>query len=102
MSDVKDYCENNYKRLVGLKAGLYDVISRAEKQTDTVHSNEARNLMGMVEEIDSGLEELKNQCPADWSPNRKKIDENMASLSKTLYEIADRLGTVVPDTTAWI
>ena len=102
MSDAKDYCDKTYKRLTGLKAGLYDVISRAEKQSDNVHSNEARNLMGLVDEIDSGLEELKNQCPADWSPNRKKIDESMARLSETLNKLADRLGTVVPDTTAWI
>ncbi len=102
MSDVKDYCDKTYKRLVGLKAGLLDVISRAEKQSDNVHSSEARNLMGLVDEIDSELGELKNQCPADWSPNRKKIDETMDRLAGTLNEMAARLGTVVPDTTAWI
>jgi hypothetical protein len=28
MSDVKDYCEKTHKRLVGLKAGLFDIHNK--------------------------------------------------------------------------
>ncbi len=102
MSDVKDYCDKTYKRLIGLKAGLYDVINRAEKVPDEAHAAETKNLTAMVDEIEAGLEELKNQCPADWSPNKRKLDESMTRLSEALGDVADRMGVTIPDTTAWI
>ena len=102
MKDVKDYCDNTYKRLVGIKAGLYDVIVQAEKVSDSTHADSAKQLQSLVDSIEKELAELRNQCPPDWSPNKQKIDETMARLSKTLEEIADRLEITVPDTTAWI
>ncbi len=102
MTDVKDYCEETYKRMIGLKAGLYDVIAKAEKMPDPAHTEAAKQLMSLVDNIETGLDELKNQCPADWSPNKKNIDESMARLSETLSKNADRLGVAVPDTTAWL
>ena len=102
MKDVKDYCDNTYKRLVGIKAGLYDVIVQAEKVSDSTHADSAKQLQSLVDSIEKELAELRNQCPPDWSPNKKKIDETMARLSKTLEDIADRLEITVPDTTAWI
>lgn len=102
MSDVTDYCDKTYKRLIGLKAGLYDVIKRTEKEPDEARAAETKNLMAMIDEIEAGLEELKNQCPADWSPDKRKLDESMTRLSEALGEVAGRLGVTVPDTTAWI
>jgi molecular chaperone GrpE (heat shock protein) len=102
MDDVKDYCDKSYRRMVGLKAGLYNVIAKTEKASDPVHADAVKQLMALVENIETGLDELKNQCPSDWSPNKKNLDENMARLSDTLSEVADRLGIAVPDTTAWI
>ncbi|MBA2881518.1 hypothetical protein HNR65_001845 [Desulfosalsimonas propionicica] len=102
MNDVKDYCDNSYKRLIGLKAGLYDVIVKAEEVSDSTHAESAKQLKSLVDSIEEGLEELKNQCPADWAPNKKRLDDNMARLSETLEEIADKLQVTVPDSTAWI
>ena len=102
MSDVTDYCDNTYKRLVGLKAGLYDVMTAAEKVSDQTHAEQAKQLKSMVESIENGLEELRNQCPPDWSPNKNRLDENMERLSKTLNEMAGHLEVSIPDTTAWV
>lgn len=102
MDDVKDYCNKAYRRMVGLKAGLYNVIANAEKASDPAHADAVKQLMALVENIESGLDELKNQCPSDWSPNKKNLDENMTRLSGKLSEVADRLGVAVPDTMAWI
>ena len=70
MSDAKDYCEKSYKQLVGLKAGLYDVMTKTESVSDSVHSDAAKKLRALVADIEAGLNELNNQCPSDWSPNR--------------------------------
>jgi len=102
MTDVNAYCDNTYKRLIGIKAGLYDIIAQAERIEDDVHGDAAKQLAGLVSSIEAGIEELKDQCPADWSPNRQDLDAKMAKLSDTLNQMADKMGIRVPDTTAWI
>jgi len=102
MSDVKDYCERTYKRLVGLKAGLFDVMTKAESVSDAVHSEAVGKLQSLVEGIEAGLDELTNQCPSDWSPNKKELDDSMDQLAKTLGDLADHAGVTIPDTTAWV
>jgi hypothetical protein len=102
MSDVITYCDNTYKRLVGLKAGLYDVMTKTEGIKDETHDAAAKNLAVLVDSIEAGIEELKGQCPADWSPNRRELDAKMARLSDTLEQMAEKVGVRVPDTTAWI
>lgn len=102
MSDVKAYCDKNYKRLIGIKAGLYDVIGKAEKMSDQAHADELKQLKSLVESVEKGLEELSGQCPPDWTPNKKEVDDTMANLSETLNKAAERLNVSVPDTTAWI
>lgn len=102
MNNVKDYCDKAYRRMVGLKAGLYNVITNAEKASDSAHADAVKQLMAIVESIETGLDELKTRCPSDWSPHKKNLDERMARLSEKLNEVADRLGVAVPDTMAWI
>lgn len=102
MSDAKDYCEKTYKRLVGLKAGLYDIMTKAESVADSVHSEAAKNIQSLVSSIEAGLEELNNQCPSDWSPSKKSLDDNMDHLARTLADLAGHVGVHIPDTTAWI
>ena len=102
MTDVNIYCDNSYKRLVGLKAGLYDVMTKTDRVQDDTHGEAARNLSALVDSIEAGIQELKDQCPPDWAPNRQDLDAKMARLSDTLAEMADKVGVRVPDTTAWI
>jgi hypothetical protein len=102
MSDLTEYCDATYTRLTGLKAGLYDVMTKAEEISDSVHSEAAKQLKGLVKSLEAGIAELKNQCPADWSPNKKDLDDKLARLESTLSRMADELGVVIPDSTAWI
>jgi len=102
MNNVIDYCNNAYKRLVGLKAGLYDIMVEADRIEDDVHGDAAKKMAELVASIENGIEELKDQCPVDWSPNRQDLEEKMARLSETLNQMAEKVGVRVPDTTAWI
>lgn len=102
MTDVNNFCDTTYKQLVALKAGLYDVLVKAETVSDSIHTNAADQLNGLISGIEAGLDELRNQCPSYWSPNKKEIEDKMDELSKTLHTMADRLGTVVPDSMAWV
>ena len=56
MKEVMDYCDNTYKRLVGLKAGLYDVMTAAEEVSDSTHAEQAKQLKSLVESSEKGIE----------------------------------------------
>lgn len=101
MTDVNDFCDKTYKQLVGLKAGLYDVLIKSETAPGDVPEDTIAQLKGMIAGIESGVEELRNQCPSDWSPNKKEIEDKMEELSKVLNNMASKMGTVVPDSMAW-
>ena len=73
MSDVKDYCDKTYKRLIALKAGLYDVITKAEAAAGSAHAEATRKMRSLVDTIEAGLSELQHQCPSDWSPNKNAM-----------------------------
>jgi uncharacterized protein with von Willebrand factor type A (vWA) domain len=102
MTDVKIFCDKTYKQIVGLKAGLYDVLTKAETVSDSIHTDAFDQLKSLIAGIEAGLDELKNQCPSDWSPNKREIDDKMAEISKTLSHMADKLGTIVPHSAAWV
>lgn len=97
-----EYCDSALKRLVVLKAGLYDILVKAGKMDGNAHTETIDHLKNMVTIIETGIDELKNQCPADWSPNKNDLNNKMEEMVKTLTDLAAKLGVIVPDTTAWI
>ena len=102
MNDVNAYCDSAYKRLVGLKAGLYDIMAKTDAVNDSTHNEAVNQLKGLIDAIQEGIDELRNECPSDWSPNKQDLDHKMEELLNTLSRMAEKLGLTVPDTTAWI
>ncbi len=103
--DVTSYCDKVYKQMVGMKAGLYDLTCQVGKLDGGMKEKAAKTLEkihGMVAEVDKGMEELMTACPADWAPNRTRMDTRMRELTDTLQAMADQMEVAIPDTTAWI
>ncbi len=104
--DVSTYCNTLEKQFVDWKARLYDVIhivgKLSEGEKETVYPS-IRGLHSIVEEIDSEVEHLRTECPADWSPNRQTIDDKMAELRQTLNNLSKNVGgPLIPDSLAWV
>ena len=102
MKNAEEYCDLSYRRLVGLKSGLYDIITKTKAVDDSTHASAVTKLKDLVTSIEAGITELRNECPSDWSPNKKELDDLMEELATTLGSMADTVGVTVPDTTAWI
>lgn len=104
--DVISYCNKLENQLVKWKTAVYDVISTVDGLPDI--EKEAvfpsiRNLQGIVEEINNELDQLKNACPADWSPNRGVIDDKMSELHTTLKNLSEKVGgPLIPDSLLWV
>jgi hypothetical protein len=63
MNDVIDYCKNAYKRLVGLKAGLYDIMVEADRIEDDVHGDAAKKMARLPETLSQMAEKIGVRVP---------------------------------------
>jgi len=81
------------------KAKLYDVM----RKVDALGSAEKEKILPNVEDLHMFLEEmkdrietLKNECPSDWSPAKKDIDEGSIDMRGKYEETMEYIGKASP------
>jgi hypothetical protein len=104
--DPTSYCDALESHLSAWKSRIYDVI-RVVDRLPAVEKEKVfpsiRSLHRIVDEIDGQLAQLKSACPADWSPNRRSLAENMQALQATLKSLSERVGgPLIPDSLSWV
>ncbi len=104
--DSTSYCDALEAHLTGWKSRIYDVIRVVDRLPDVEKEKvfpSLRSLNRIVDEIDGQLVQLKSACPADWSPNRRSVDEKMKALQATLKSLSERVGgPLIPDSLSWV
>ena len=97
--DVTDYCKNMEMEMTSWKAKLYDVT----RKVDQLGSAEKEKILANVEDLHMLLEEmsdrvqhLKTECPSDWSPMKKEIDEGSVDMRGKYEETMEYIGKASP------
>lgn len=83
--EVKDYCREMENELTTWKAKLYDAIRKSEKLGESRRQKVSPDMMvlhQLVEEIAQRVESLKTECPSDWSPIKKEIEQKSSDLQE--------------------
>ena len=82
--DVKDYCRNMEIELTSWKAKLYDVI----RKMDALSTGEKQKMFPQIEgfhmimtELDDRIDQLRSECPTEWSPQNEEIRARLDDLS---------------------
>ncbi|MFP4453608.1 MAG: hypothetical protein ACLFNW_11960 [Desulfobacterales bacterium] len=97
--DAKDYCNSMSAELIAWKAKLFDVISRTDKmgtqEKDKVWSyfNEMKII---IQDLEDRVESLRTECPSDWSPQKKEIEDAHVDIRSKYEETLDYLGKASP------
>ena len=81
--DPKYYCHTTYSELTGLKARLYDILKALNNKPKDVRTklmDQAKELHTLVDDLTHKIDQLKVQCPADWSPHKKEIEAKKKAL----------------------
>jgi len=88
--DVKDYCRSIEIELNGWKTKMYDMVRKVDKlrsaDKDRV-SAQVVDLHKHIEDIERIVSTLQNECPADFSPQKKEIESTQSEM-KQKYEDA--------------
>ena len=97
--DVKDYCKGMETEMTAWKAKLYDVM----RKVDTLGSAEKEKILPNIEDLHMFLEEmtdriekLKTECPSDWSPDKKEIEEGSIDMRGKYEETMEYIGKSSP------
>ena len=104
--DTTSYCDMLERQLTTWKSKIREVVRLADRLTADEReavTPSTRSLDAIVGEIDSQLALLKTACPADWSPQRRVVDDKMRELQETLQKLSDRVhGPLIPDSLSWV
>ena len=76
--NVQDYCKGMELEMATWKAKLYDVMRKVDQlgsaEKEKVLPN-IEDLHMLLEEMSDRVENLRTECPSDWSPVKKEIEE---------------------------
>ena len=97
--DVVDYCKGIETEMTAWKAKLYDVM----RKVDNLGSADKEKVLPNIEDLHMLLEEmsdrvqsLKTECPSDWSPIKKEIDNGSTDMRGKYEETMEYIGKAAP------
>jgi len=97
--DVQDFCKSMETEMTAWKAKLYDVM----RKVDNLGSAEKEKVLPNIEdlhmylkEMSDRVESLKTECPSDWSPMKKEIDEGSVDMRGKYEQTMDFIGKASP------
>ena len=97
--DVQDYCKGIEMEMTAWKAKLYDVVRKVDKlgtaEKEKVLPN-IEDLHMFLEEMTDRVEKLRTECPADWSPMKKEIEQSSINMRGKYEQTMDHIGQAAP------
>ena len=97
--DVQDYCKGMETEMTAWKAKLYDVMRKVDSLGSAEKEKVLPNITDLhmlLDEMSQRVENLKTECPSDWSPDKKEIDEGSVNMRGKYEETMDYLGKASP------
>jgi predicted nuclease with TOPRIM domain len=97
--DVLDYCKGLENEMTAWKAKLYDVMRKVDKLGSAEKEKMLPNIEDLhmfLEEMTDRVETLKTECPSDWSPMKKEIEDSSINMRGKYEDTMDYIGQAAP------
>jgi predicted nuclease with TOPRIM domain len=97
--EVKDFCKGMETEMMAWKAKLYDVMRKVDKLGSAEKEKVLPNIEDLhmfLEEMSDRVETLKTECPSDWSPVKKDIEEGTTDMRGKYEETMEYIGKSAP------
>jgi len=97
--DVQDFCKGMEAEMTAWKAKLYDVMRKVDKLGSAEKEKVLPNIEDLhmfLEEMSDRVETLKTECPSDWSPVKKDIEEGTTDMRGKYEETMEYIGKASP------
>ena len=97
--DVKDYCKGVEQELTAWKAKIYD----ANRRLDTLTGGEREKILDrlgdlniIVTEMEDRIDQLRHECPTEWSPVKSEMDDAHVNMRSKYEETMELIGKAAP------
>jgi len=97
--DAMDFCKGIEMELTAWKAKIYDAIRKTERLSSGDREKVLPNIQDIhiiVTELEDKIAALKTECPADWSPQKKEIDDAHVDMRSKYEETMEFIGKAAP------
>ena len=97
--EVKDYCKGVEAELTSWKAKLYDVNRKIEKLPGSARDKVLGNigdLNNLLTEMEDRIDMLRTECPTEWSPVKKEVDDAHVDMRSKYEETLEFIGKASP------
>jgi hypothetical protein len=97
--ELKDYCKGVEMELTSWKAKLYDINRKMEKLPGSARDKVLANigdLNNLLTEMEERIEKLEAECPTEWSPVKKELDDAHIDMRSKYEETLNYIGQAAP------
>ncbi len=97
--DLKDYCGSVEAELIGWKAKMYDIVRKIDQLGTEARGKMLANVEDLhiyISELEQRIQELRTECPTEWSPQKKAIDEAHVDMRSKFEETLTAIGKSSP------
>jgi predicted RNase H-like nuclease (RuvC/YqgF family) len=97
--DVKDYCQAMESEITSWKAKLYDVMRKIEKLGTAERQKMLANIQDLniyLDEMTSRVDQLRNECPTEWSPIKNEVEKGTVDMRGKYEETLEAIGKAAP------
>lgn len=97
--DALDFCKGIEIELTAWKAKMYDVIRKMDRLQSGDKEKVLPNIQDMniiITELEDKIASLKTECPANWSPQKKEIDDAHIDMRSRYEETMELIGKAAP------
>ncbi|TFG43538.1 MAG: hypothetical protein E4H48_02170 [Syntrophobacterales bacterium] len=97
--NLVDYCRGMEMELTAWKAKMYDLTRKVEslgsKEREKVLPN-VQDLNMLITDMSDRIEQLKNECPTEWTSQKKDIDKGTVDMRGKYEQTMQYIGKYAP------
>ena len=97
--DVKDFCSAMESEMTSWKAKMYDVMRKIDKLGTAEKEKMLMNVQDLnifLDDMSRRVEQLRTECPSDWSPIKKELEEGSIDMRGKYEETMEAIGKAAP------
>jgi hypothetical protein len=97
--ELNDYCSGVSNELTAWKAKFYDMMRKVEKLSSAEKEQMLPNIQDLnilLSEMEDRIQKLNNECPTEWSPIRKEVDDAHVDMRSKYEETMEFIGKHMP------
>ena len=97
--EAKDFCSAMESEMTSWKAKMYDAMRKidqlgtAEKEKMLMNIQDLNMLM---DDMAKRIEQLRTECPSDWSPIKKELEQGSINMRGKYEETMNLIGQAAP------